>query len=437
MPVPQYQVVNGVSQTFNFAPGRAEVTEEIDAYGSSQVAVNVASPAFPVNVASPVFPVTVALNLADGAEVTAAFQMQGASVLDVGGGATSALLDNAANTLADTHAVIQPAVLGAGSFTLTGSGSLEFGGAVASGITVNLDRASGSPASLTLDHPDTFGGLVNFADAAITLAGLSEATGYYLADGVLSIFGGPGDQAIDTLRLNDGSPEAAGLTLSLDGQGNVLIAEQGMGTAGGTALAPHAPPATPPAVLPPPVAIIDGLTGQPVTAFALQPYDGPVAGVQQQVVADTAGRLNIFANVPNLFIRTGSGDDAVQVNGGINVVDGGTGSNFLTSGTGRDTFFVDARGAASDTWSTVANFHSGDAVTLWGPVPPGPLSWFSGDGAAGAKGLTLRERINGNPHQASLTLAGFTNADLRNGRLTVSTGHDAASGSDYVYVQAN
>lgn len=426
MPTTTFTVPYGASRSFSFTAA-PDATEEIDAYAASEVAVAVLNP---------LYPITVALNLAPGAQVTASFQMQGANTLNVSGDAAAVLTDDAANPLAGTRAAIQPAVRGAGSFTLEGGGSIEFGGAVAGGITVNLDRSSGSPASLTLDHPETFGGLVNFADASIALAGLGQATGWNLADGVLSIFGS-GDQVIDTLRLNDGSPGAAGLALSLDGQGRVLVTEGGAAPAGGTALAPHAPPAVPPVVpTQPPVAINDGLTGQPV-AVPLQPYNGPVAGITRQVVATSPERLDIFANVPNLFIHTGAGDDAVQLNGGVNVVDAGAGSNFLTSGTGQDTFFVDLRGAVADIWSTVANFHSGDAVTLWGAAPPGPYAWSGGGGAPGATGLTLHERIGGGPGTASLTLAGFANADLRNGRLAVSSGHDDASGSDYVRVQAN
>lgn len=422
MPTITSTVPYGASQSFSFTAA-PDATEEIDAYAASQVAVAVLNP---------LYPITVALNLAPGAQVTASFQMQGANTLDVNGDAAAVLVDDAANPLAGTRATIQPAVRGAGSFTLEGGGSIEFGGAVAGGITVNLDRSSGSPASLTLDHPELFDGLVNFADASIAMAGLGQAAGWNLADGVLSVFGS-GDQVIDTLRLNDGSPDAAGLALSLDGQGGVLVTEGGAAPAGGTALAPHAPPAV---LAQPPVAINDGLTGQPV-AVPLQPYDGPVAGITQQLVATSPERLDIFANVPNLFIHTGDGDDAVQLNGGTNVVDAGAGSNFLTSGTGQDTFFVDLRGAVSDIWSTVANFHSGDAVTLWGAAPPGPYAWSGGGGAPGATGLTLRERIGGGPRTASLTLAGFNSADLRNGRLTVTSGHDDASGSDTVRVQAN
>jgi Ca2+-binding RTX toxin-like protein len=42
------------------------------------------------------------------------------------------------------------------------------------------------------------------------------------------------------------------------------------------------------------------------------------------------------------------------------VLDGGTGSNFLTGGTGNDTFFVDDRALGSVIWDTVNNFHAGD-----------------------------------------------------------------------------
>jgi hypothetical protein len=38
---------------------------------------------------------------------------------------------------------------------------------------------------------------------------------------------------------------------------------------------------------------------------------------------------------------------------------------------------------------------------------------------------------------ASLTLTGYSTADLTNGRLSVSFGTDPASGSPYMYVHAN
>lgn len=202
--------------------------------------------------------------------------------------------------------------------------------------------------------------------------------------------------------------------------------------------APPIPPTPPvPPVPPTPGAIIsDGSTGQAVASVLLQPYTGPVPGVTQQVVSITAESLNIAATAPNLFIRTGSGTDAIQASSGTNVLDGGTGSNFLTLGKVNDTVFVDARGASADTWSTVVNFHSGDAVTLWGVSASTSVQWADNQGATGATGLTLHAGAAGGP-TASLTLAGSTSADLASGKVATSFGHDAASGSDYLYVHTS
>ena len=172
-----------------------------------------------------------------------------------------------------------------------------------------------------------------------------------------------------------------------------------------------------------------------------QPYTGPVSGLQQQYISVTADSLNIAATTPNWFIHTGSGEDAIAVSSGTNVLDGGTGSNFLTGGSGTDTFFIDDRGATAPIWSTVANFHKGDAATIFGVTPSAfTLAWADGQGATGAMGLTLHATASGTP-TASLTLSGFTTADLSNGRLTVSSGTTAASGgvagSPYLYIHDN
>jgi Ca2+-binding RTX toxin-like protein len=185
------------------------------------------------------------------------------------------------------------------------------------------------------------------------------------------------------------------------------------------------------------VAIYDTTTGKAVTDTLTQLYTGPVSGIQTQFVDITTDSLNISATAPNCFIHTGTGNDAIALLSGTNVVDGGTGSNFLASGSGIDTFFVDARGAMRDIWNTVSKFHSGDAVTLWGISPSAyVLSWSDGGGAAGYTGLTLHASAAGRP-TASITLAGFSQADLTSGRLSTSFGHDAASNSDYLYLRAS
>lgn len=171
-------------------------------------------------------------------------------------------------------------------------------------------------------------------------------------------------------------------------------------------------------------------------------YSGPVAGVQNQFIAATADNLNITATQPNSFIKTGGGDDAIDVShlypathsGSRNVLDGGAGSNFLVGGfNSQNTFFVDDRAATADIWSTIVNAHPSDDVTVWG-ITPGAfgLSWVDGQGAAGNTGLTLHATANGKP-TASLTVAGYTSADLNNGHLAVSYG-TTSDGNAYMQV---
>ncbi|MBV8397558.1 MAG: hypothetical protein JOZ17_02315 [Acetobacteraceae bacterium] len=60
--------------------------------------------------------------------------------------------------------------------------------------------------------------------------------------------------------------------------------------------------------------------------------------------------------------------------------------------------------------------------------------WQDGQGASGYTGLTLHAKPAGEPW-ASVTLVGYTSADLTNGRLSVSFG--SVGGSNYMYVHAN
>jgi hypothetical protein len=186
----------------------------------------------------------------------------------------------------------------------------------------------------------------------------------------------------------------------------------------------------------PSLAVLDTTTGLPLPAVST-PYAGPVAGLQSEYINITSDSMNMSMSTPNWFIHSGSGDDAIAVSSGTNVLDGGTGSNFLTGGSGTDTFFVDDRAAPADIWSTVNNFHVGDAATIWGVTAQNfGLSWADDQGAAGFTGLTLHATAAGIP-TASLTLAGYTQADLNNGRLSVLFGSDPASGSAYMYIHGN
>ena len=182
--------------------------------------------------------------------------------------------------------------------------------------------------------------------------------------------------------------------------------------------APYAPPAAS-------LAVFDATVGRAVPDTLSTPYAGPVAGIAEQYVSVSPDSLSIAANSPNYFIHTGAGNDAVQLLGGINVVDAGAGSNFLAGGTGRDTFFLDDRAPGGPIWSTVTGFHAGDSATVFGIDPAtAVLSWTDNEGAPGDTGLTLHAAAPGRP-VASLTLAGFTTADLA-GRVQAGFGGTGA-----------
>jgi hypothetical protein len=74
---------------------------------------------------------------------------------------------------------------------------------------------------------------------------------------------------------------------------------------------------------------------------------------------------------------------------------------------------------------------------VWGLTPDDfNISWSDGEGAAGYTGLTMHATEAGKP-TASLTLVGYSQADLQNGRLSVQFGTDQASGSPYMYVHGD
>lgn len=186
-----------------------------------------------------------------------------------------------------------------------------------------------------------------------------------------------------------------------------------------------------------PIAWTDTTSHQAGTSDG-QNYAGPVNYLQWQYLWAATDSVNVSSTLPNVFLRSGSGNDALAATAGSNVLDGGTGSNFLVGAPGgdggADTFFVDGRGGAM-TWSTVTNFHFGDAVTFWGFVPGlSTMTWAANDGAAGYQGATIHAATGGagTPVNASLTFAGMSLADAQS-KLALSIG--VASGIPYLYVR--
>ena len=128
------------------------------------------------------------------------------------------------------------------------------------------------------------------------------------------------------------------------------------------------------------LALHDAGTGQD-SIVSLAPVSLGSPGYLRWQHLHDGGSAAISTATPNVFIRSGGGDDAIQATAGTNVLDGGAGSNFLVGGAGADggtdTFFTDARitGARGDAvWNTLVNFGAGDAATLWG-FQPGVSAW--------------------------------------------------------------
>jgi serralysin len=177
---------------------------------------------------------------------------------------------------------------------------------------------------------------------------------------------------------------------------------------------------------------VDTITGQNLAAVG-SPYSGPVSGLQWQYIYPGTNSVNIAVSSDNWFLVGGPGNDAIQAFGGYNVLDGGTGSNFLTGGSGTDTFFVNDINPSTNTWTTVNNFHNDDDVTLFG-IDPGKdiLQWVDNQGASGFTGLTLHAFSSNGP-TASLTMVGYNAADLSNGTLSVQFGTES-NGTPFMHI---
>jgi hypothetical protein len=166
-----------------------------------------------------------------------------------------------------------------------------------------------------------------------------------------------------------------------------------------------------------------------------KPYSGPVVGLTSEYVNITHDGLNITSQTPNSFIKSGSGDDAIDVSksNGTNVLDGSTGSNFMVGGSGNDTFFVDDRAASADIWSTISGFHAGDSATVFGVNQADfGLDFEDDQGATGFTGLTLHATAIGKS-TASFTLVGFSKDDMTSGKLGLNFGQEP-DGTNYLIV---
>jgi hypothetical protein len=322
-------------------------------------------------------------------------------------------------------------LLTVGSGGLAGNGIVtfdfdqKFGTIYAGGSTMEVHGVSSGQIfvmngddTLVLDTPSSFAGSINAKIGDRILLGGVTATTATIQGGQLLLQNGA--TTVGTLNLNG---DYTGKTFAVSPFGT-----------GSTALTVIDPT--------PHFTVLNTTTGALSTSPGT-PYSGPVAGLQYQYANITTDSLNITATSPNVFISTGSGNDGLNVAGvnGNNVLDGGGGSNFLTGGTGHDQFYVDIRNLSAPVFSTVANFHSGDDLTIWGvTLNDFSVSLLDNVGADGFKGLGF---VFSSPNQpaGSAVIAGYSTADLTNGRLSqvLGTTQDLPGlpGSAFLTIHAN
>lgn len=207
------------------------------------------------------------------------------------------------------------------------------------------------------------------------------------------------------VSFTPGTDLSAGVTLGTDGHGGLNLQ-----------LNPAAP-----------IRMTDTSTGATYTAAATA-YTGPAAGLTSAYAYTGPDNVALRATTPSVFLSAGPGANALAATSGNNVLASGPGSAFLSGGTGHDTFFVDGRGT-QPSWDTIANFHAGDSVTLWGFVPgASQYTWSANQGAPGYTGATLHATLPGTT--ASITFAGLANPQS----LTLTPG--TAGNTPYLSIAA-
>lgn len=270
--------------------------------------------------------------------------------------------------------------------------AISFGGGAATYTFSSVDTGNGTGAAVATGFngqvSSFLGGVSDFsAGAAIDGSGLNEFSAFPSA-GVI-----PNSAADDFIGLSFALPDGVHYGYA-EVNGPTLVSYSYNATAGATSTTGMVEAGPQPGL----VVFTDTTTQQSAQEQA-QAYSGPVNYLQSQFIWSRSDAVAVASSAPNVFLHGGPGDDALAVTGGRNVLDGGAGSNFLVGGTGADggtdTFFVDGRGSAV-TWSSLSNFHKGDALTLFGFANgKSTLPVFTTDGATGYQGATLHSELNG------------------------------------------
>jgi Ca2+-binding RTX toxin-like protein len=160
--------------------------------------------------------------------------------------------------------------------------------------------------------------------------------------------------------------------------------------------------------------------------------------VQSQYIWSSPDSVALQALTPSMFLHGGPGNDILIASSGNNFLDGGDGSNFLIGGIGQgsDTFFIDPN-PGNQTWSTVVNFHPGDALTFWNfQDGVSTLPWTASDGAPGYTGATIHSELSGpgTGVSASVTFAGVGLSTAQN---SFDLSYGSSGGRNYLEIYFN
>ena len=262
-----------------------------------------------------------------------------------------------------------------------------------------------------------------------TLSGLgllTNAAGDYVLTGVAATV----QAAARALVFTPSTPAAGTETMSLtlnDGAGGVATSQAALTIAAAahqSALI-HFPISTQ-------TVLTSTATGSS-TFSEVELYQGAISNLNTQFLYDGDPALAIVAQQPGMLISSQAQATAVQLQGGVNVLDMKQGSSFIVSGTGTDTFLLHADQAAT-TWNTVANFHTGDSIIIYGYTAGTSVRWWDANaGAASYTGATLRLDVDGNGTvDSSLTFAGKTMSDTNHYQFQTGS----VGGSSYLSIVA-
>jgi hypothetical protein len=129
-------------------------------------------------------------------------------------------------------------------------------------------------------------------------------------------------------------------------------------------------------------------------------HSGTATGLTPETIPAGSANVNVTAHVRNAFLQAGNVNDAIHVStaAGHKMFDGSGGRNFLTGGSGNDTFQVNGPGADLAKRSTLADFHAGDTANIGGVTKADfTIDWLNTHGSRDSIGLTGGFTVQGHP----------------------------------------